>query len=131
MTSQNRKQPLALIVEDDYDASIIFNEALQAAGFVTEVIQDGRTALSQLEVLIPDLIALDLHLPHYSGSEILHKIRGDQRLVNSSVLLVTADPNLAEMLHEQADLILLKPISFTQLRDLASRFQSPDFFNGY
>ncbi|MEW5959574.1 MAG: hypothetical protein AB1801_17760 [Chloroflexota bacterium] len=35
-------------------------------------------------------------------------------------MLATADPLLAETLRAEADLVLLKPISFNQLRDLTS-----------
>jgi hypothetical protein len=37
------------------------------------------------------------------------------------VIIATADARMAELLHEQADLVLLKPISFIQLRTLAER----------
>jgi hypothetical protein len=37
------------------------------------------------------------------------------------VIIATADPRMAEVLQEEADLVLLKPIGFGQLRDLASR----------
>jgi DNA-binding response OmpR family regulator len=36
----------ALIIEDDRDAATIFSEALQAAGFETEIIRSGDTALA-------------------------------------------------------------------------------------
>jgi len=126
MSQHQQEQPLALIIEDDYDASVIFDEALQAAGFSTEVFRDGKKALTRLDGSVPHLIALDLHLPHVSGSTILNKIRLDERLCDISVIIVTADPSLADSLHENADLILLKPISFKQLRDLAARLHPPD-----
>jgi hypothetical protein len=55
------------------------------------------------------------------GTEILNGIRSDPRLAGTRVIVATADPRLAEVLHEQADLVLLKPIGFHQLRDLAVR----------
>ena len=131
MLEQVQIQPLALIIEDDYDASIIFDEALQAAGFDTEIIRDGEIALTRLTKLTPHLIALDLHLPEVSGATILQKIRADERLTATSVIIVTADPSLADTLHENADLILLKPISFKQLRDLATRLHPPDIVGGH
>ena len=119
-------KPLALIIEDDFDAAIIFEEALQAAGFETEHISDGHIALERLSQTTPAMIALDLHLPHVSGKDILHRIRADERLANTRVMLVTADSHLAETLRNKANLVLLKPISFSQLRDLASRLRPPD-----
>lgn len=111
----------AMIIEDNEDLAIIFAEALQAAGFDTGIIQDGDTALARLETCAPNLIILDLHLPYVSGEDILKQIRVDERLVETRVIIATADPRMADMLKDQADLVLLKPISFAQLRDLAAR----------
>jgi DNA-binding response OmpR family regulator len=111
----------AMIIEDNEDLAIIFAEALQAAGFETDIIQDGETAVTRLETSIPRIIILDLHLPHVSGEEILEGIRNDQRFDETRVIIATADPRMADMLKDAADLVLLKPISFGQLRDLAAR----------
>jgi DNA-binding response OmpR family regulator len=114
-------EQFAMIIEDNEDLAIIFAEALQAAGFETDIIQDGETAVAQLETSIPRIIILDLHLPHVSGEEILKGIRSDQRFDDTRVIIATADPRMADMLKDEADLVLLKPISFGQLRDLAAR----------
>lgn len=111
----------AMIIEDNEDLAIIFAEALQAAGFDTGIIQDGQTALARLEASTPDIIILDLHLPHVSGDKILERIRTEERLTETRVIIATADPRMADMLKDEADLVLLKPISFGQLRDLAAR----------
>ncbi len=119
MTEQ---KPLALIVEDDKRQSTVFDHALRQAEFETEVIRDGEQALARLAVIIPVVVILDLHLPKVSGKDILYQIRADPRLEHTRVLLATADPRLAETMRAEADLVLLKPISFNQLRDLAKRF---------
>ena len=111
----------AMIIEDNEDLAIIFAEALQAAGFDTGIIQDGDTARARLKSCAPNIIILDLHLPYVSGEDILKQIRADERLVETRVIIATADPRMADMLKDQADLVLLKPISFGQLRDLAAR----------
>ena len=116
--------PLALIVEDDYDLSIIFAEALQAAGFETQIVRAGDTALMWLSSTTPEVVVLDLHLPRVAGTSILQQIRNDPHLTDTRVIIATADARLAETLREDADLVLLKPISFTQLRDLAARLTS-------
>ncbi len=115
------KEKFALIVEDDPDLATIFSEAVKAAGFSTEVIRRGDLALERLHDIEPQVIVLDLHLPHVSGSDILEFVRGDERLAKTRVIIATADARMAELLHEQADLVLLKPISFIQLRTLAER----------
>jgi len=111
----------AMIVEDNPDLATVFAEALRAAEFDVEILEDGRVALEHLKTATPDIVVLDLHLPHVSGDVILERIRANQRLAETQVMIATADPRMVEMLKEQADLVLLKPISFAQLRDLADR----------
>ncbi len=121
------KHGLAFVVEDDPDLSVIFAQALQAAGFETEVIRDGQVALTRLAQVQPVVVVLDLHLPHISGDAILRHIRTDARLTQTRVIVATADPVMADTLQTEADLVLIKPISFSQLRDLAVRLRPPDF----
>ena len=111
----------ALIVEDETDLAIIFSKALQDAGFETQIVRAGDTALMWLSSTTPQIVVLDLHLPRVSGEEVLEQIRVDERLTETKVIIATADPQLAETLQDKADLVLLKPIGFSQLRDLAAR----------
>ena len=111
----------ALIIEDEEDLAIIFAEALKAGGFETELIYDGAVAEQRLREVCPDIVVLDLNLPHVDGNQLLHQIRTDARLSRTRVLVATADAVMADMLDDEADLILLKPISFIQLRTMAER----------
>jgi DNA-binding response OmpR family regulator len=118
--------PLALIIEDDERLADIFAVALQLAEFQTEIIQDGSAALNRLADVAPMLVILDLHLPHVSGRDIFYKIRNDERLQRTRVILATADPLMAQSLRDEADLVLLKPVNLKQLRDLAQRLRLAD-----
>ncbi len=111
----------ALIIEDDFDLANIFAEAIKAAGFDTEVIHDGLIAQSRLKEGPTNLIVLDMHLPHVDGSALLSQIRTDPSFKKTILILATADALMGDMYREQADFVLIKPISFTQLRDLTSR----------
>lgn len=115
--------PLALIIEDDADLANIFAEALQAAEFATEIIAAGDVALERLRVTVPVVVVLDLHLPKVSGMEILPQIRADERLAKTRVIVATADPVMGDSLTDIADIVLIKPISFGQLRDMAARLK--------
>jgi CheY-like chemotaxis protein len=119
-------KPLAFVVEDDEALAELFSEALQKAEFEVEVFRDGRAALSRLADAIPALVALDLHLPHVSGLDILNYIRSDSRLSKIRVVLATANPEMAFYVREKADLVLIKPISYIQLRTLAARLRPSD-----
>jgi DNA-binding response OmpR family regulator len=120
------KNPFALIIEDDLNLATIFAEALRMAEFEIEIVRDGQAALTRLAEITPTVVILDLHLPYVSGQTILQQIRADERLAKTRVMLTTADASRAESLRGEADLVLLKPISFFQLRDLAKRLRPPD-----
>jgi DNA-binding response OmpR family regulator len=112
---------LALIIEDELDLSEIYSKALQGGGFETETIHDGKAALSRLTGNPPDIVILDLHLPHVEGATILQHIRANESFKKTAVIVTTADERLAEEMNHGADLVLLKPVSIGQLRELANR----------
>ncbi len=70
------------------------------------------------------LVVLDLHLPGLGGEHIAREIRAMPHLKETQLILASADDRLAGMIYELADLVLLKLISFVQLRDLAAHLQS-------
>lgn len=121
MPQEPGEKPQALVIEDHPDIADIFVRSLKDAGFETTLFQDGFDALRYLKTTVPAVVSLDLHLPEISGMDILQEIRDDERLAETRVILVTADQHLAKTVEKDADLVLLKPVSFVQLRDLAAR----------
>ena len=120
------KKPFALIIEDHLASAEFFATALSESGFETEIIRSGQDAISRLSAVVPDLIILDLNLPGVHGSEILKAVRSDERLADTRVIVATTHWQGAEEVEQQADLVILKPVGFEQLRDLASRFLPKD-----
>ena len=110
-----------IVVEDDPDLSIIFSEALTAAGFETQIIRNGRQAMDWLAENTPYIVILDMHLPQVPGKTILEYIRSQERLKDVRVVVTTADAIIAEQVREQADIVLVKPVSFRQLQELTAR----------
>lgn len=117
-------QKFALVIEDDYDASAIFAKALKVIGFETEIISSGSEAVARLNEVVPQIIVLDLHLPDVVGTTILKQIRADERLIDTRVIVATADPRSAELIQDDADIVLIKPTTFSQVRDFAERLAS-------
>jgi DNA-binding response OmpR family regulator len=111
----------ALVIEDDFDLSNIFVTALEQAGYEAEAIRDGKEAQERLKTERPDLVILDMHLPHVSGAELLIQMRSDERLKGVIVVIATADARLGETYTDVADFVLIKPITFIQMRDLTVR----------
>lgn len=114
-------KPLAFIVEDHEMLSSLFEEAFVEAGYETEVALDGQVASTRLKEIVPSLILLDLHLPHVSGAELLKQIRADSRLDDTRIIVASADGTWSGHLDKDVDFVLNKPVSYVQLRTLASR----------
>jgi len=116
--------PLAFVIEDDPDSAMIIARALKDAGFQPEIIPDGLYAIARLNLAIPALVALDMHMPQISGDRILQHIRAMPRLAETRVMIISSDDRLAGQLRHEVDLVLLKPTSFIQLRELAKRMRA-------
>lgn len=116
---------LAIIIEDDEDLASIFAEALRGVGFEVEHIADGKIAQDRLKNGAPPfLILLDMHIPHISGADLLTNIiKKEEHLAKTMVIVTTADARMGESFSDMADFVMIKPISFVQLRDLTSRLK--------
>lgn len=118
------ESPLAFVVEDDVNLSAAFGAAVSKANYKVEVINDGETARRRLLETTPKLVVLDLHIPYVSGPQLLQIIQETPQLKDTLVIIATADAAMADALQGQSDLVLLKPIGFQQLRELADRLRS-------
>jgi len=115
---------LALIIEDDADLAEIFAEALRGVGFEVEQVADGKIAQERIRNEEPPyLILLDMHLPHISGADLLAEMKNTERFAETLIIITTADARMGETYRDQADFVLIKPISFVQLRDLTARLK--------
>jgi CheY-like chemotaxis protein len=118
---------LAVIIEDDEDLASIFAEALRGVGFDVEHVADGTVAQERLKNKeAPYLVLLDMHLPHVSGADLLADMKNDERFKDTIIIITTADARMGETYGEKADFVMIKPISFVQLRDLTSRLKPKD-----
>src|SRR5690242_3893873 len=114
-------KPIALIIEDNEDLNSIFSSALEKAGYAVKSVYDGISGQKFLAEVKPAIVILDLHMPGITGAVVLKSIRTDPRLKDIRVIVATADAAFADSLQFKPDLVLLKPISFSQLSQLASR----------
>jgi DNA-binding response OmpR family regulator len=121
---KNKSNPLAVIIEDEDQLADIFTQAMKLAEFETQTIANGLKAIEALANLNPAVVILDLYLPGASGDKVLAYIRNEPHLEKVIVVLTTFDSLLADNLREQSDYVLLKPVSFSQLRDLGISLRS-------
>lgn len=80
-----------LIVDDEPDVRELFNITLKMAGHITETVKHGLEAVERLKTgEMPELIVLDLMMPHLDGFGLLSHIRSDLPTKPLRVLVATA-----------------------------------------
>jgi CheY-like chemotaxis protein len=80
-----------LIVDDEPDVRELFNITLKMAGHVTETAKHGLEAVDKLATdILPELIVLDLMMPHLDGYGLLNHIRNEMSSKPVRVLIATA-----------------------------------------
>ena len=103
-----------LVVEDDPDIAELVARYLDKAGFTTERVVSGRDALTAIAARPPDLLLLDLMLPHLDGLEVCRLIRGNEATSALPIIMLTARAEESERivgLEIGADDYLAKPFS--------------------
>ncbi len=111
---------LAFIVEDDDAAAALLTIQLQKDGFACARAASAKTALEWLINHKPDVITLDILLPDASGWEVLSRVKGDTRLADIPVVIVTVTSDTRNAYLLGAASVLQKPVPREQL-ELALR----------
>lgn len=110
-----------LIVEDEPKLAALLQDYLQAAGFGTEIVSDGRQVLDAIRQRPPVLVLLDLMLPGRDGVSLCRELRTFSRV---PVIMVTARVEEVERLiglEAGADDYVCKPY---RPREVVARVQA-------
>ncbi len=114
--------PATLLVADDHAAiRMMLADYFAARGFEVVTAADGREALAAARATPPDLVLLDVMMPHLDGLEVLRHVR---RAVSVPVILLTAKVEETDKvigLELGADDYVTKPFS---LRELEARVRA-------
>ncbi|MGD0626800.1 MAG: ATP-binding protein [Thermodesulfobacteriota bacterium] len=112
--------PKILIVDDERDLVELLALTLQKKGFEANRAYDGAEAWEKIQSEKPDLLILDLMLPHLDGWEICRMIRRDERtpIRETAILILSAKALIEDRIHGLelgADDYLTKPFSLAEL----------------
>ena len=106
-----------LVVDDDQESRDLLCEVLEANGYAPLAVADG---LAAREVLAGDvdyrIIIADLHMPHESGLELVHKLRqqnSKHEIILMSSFMSGSEKRAAKALGAHA--LLDKPFQLTEL----------------
>ncbi|MBD1845540.1 response regulator [Cyanobacteria bacterium FACHB-63] len=107
------KQARVLVVDDDMQVLVVLQRLLIPWGLHVSVLDNPLLFLEVLEANPPDLLILDIEMPHISGIELCQVVRNDSRWSDLSILFLTAHTD-AETMHQvfavSADDYVSKPI---------------------
>jgi two-component system cell cycle response regulator DivK len=79
-----------LVVEDNELNLKLFCDLLRAHAYEVEPVRDGREAVATARAFMPDLIVMDIQMPHISGLELIEQIKTDDDLKAIPIMAVTA-----------------------------------------
>ena len=113
-----------IIVEDDKNINRLMALSVGKNFDITQI-YDGGEAMAKIREIKPDLVILDLMLPHKDGLDICQTIKCDPETKKAVVMIVSAmDPtsNRFKGIKYGADYYIKKPFDPTELRNLTTLF---------
>ncbi len=90
MGVNDRVAKRVLVVEDNELNLKLFCDLLRAHEFAAEAVRDGREAVARAREVMPDLIIMDIQMPHVTGYELILELKADEALRHIPVMAVTA-----------------------------------------
>lgn len=107
-----------LIVEDEFEIAQLIQLYLEKEGFSCHHCRDGTSAIQAFQEQTPDLIILDLMIPHLDGLEVCARIRQQPISKDPYILMLTAKGEEHDRvigLSTGADDYVVKPFSPKEL----------------
>lgn len=121
-------KPKILAVEDNNDMRHFLKRVLERHGYDFLEAGDGIEGFEVALAQHPDLILMDLSLPHVDGYEVTRKLKADPTFASTPILAVTAHARSADekrAMEVGCDAYLSKPYSIRNLLDLIEAHLPP------
>jgi len=110
MTKKHR----ILVIEDEEDILALVHYNLVKNGFDVEIAASGEEGLHKAQRSRPDLVVLDLMLPHLDGLEVCRRLRESREFSDMAIVMMTAkgeEEDIVKGLEYGADDYITKPFS--------------------
>ncbi len=110
-----------LVVEDNELNLKLFCDLLRAHDYEVRPLRDGREAVATAHEFAPDLIVMDIQMPHVTGDELIVAMKGDPDLRAVPIMAVTAYAGREDeerIRAAGADAYVSKPIGLTRFVDM-------------
>src|SRR5207248_9131181 len=90
MVDEQESSARILIVDDHEDNAELLRARLESWGYETDSAMDGGQALEKVEASPPDLILLDVMMPHIDGMEVARREKSNTNLPFIPIIMQTA-----------------------------------------
>ena len=88
--STSFKQKRVLVVDDDPNIADMLRQFLPESDFRLESALDGETGLRAIEANCPDILLLDLIMPHPDGFEVIEHLRANPQTRDLPIIVISA-----------------------------------------
>lgn len=79
-----------MIVDDSVTVRKVTSRLMERQGWEVVTAKDGLDAVTQLQDIYPDVVLLDIEMPKMDGFEVLRRVRGDDRLKDLPIIMITS-----------------------------------------
>ncbi|HZS77349.1 MAG TPA: response regulator [Ktedonobacteraceae bacterium] len=115
-----------LIVDDKSELLHLMRRVLEDEQYQVSILQDGKSAFTQVKAQQPDLLILDLKLGDISGKDVLRQLKSDPSTAEVPVIVYTAAVLEAEEVNR---LITDHPDYYQRVRLIQKPFELPDLLD--
>lgn len=113
-----QKGKIILVIDDDRDFQTILRVTLNQSGYEVRSLFNGEISRTLKEMPSPDIILLDVDLPHTNGVEVGKQLKANASTRDIPVIMVSANPYVDELCREAgANGYVQKPFALKTLID--------------
>ncbi len=87
---KTKKAPRVLIIDDDKSILMLLGYNLKKEGYKVKTLYDSREGIAVANTFLPDLIILDLMMPHINGIELCREFRKHPLFQKTYIFFLTA-----------------------------------------
>lgn len=119
LVKRPNKEPFRVLIVDDQELlAEHYASVLRQANVQVETLNSSGELLKTIAHFKPELILMDIYMPHVSGTEAASVIRQHQELIGIPIIFITAESDTDKIQHmalQDGDDLLQKPIKDSQL----------------
>ncbi len=131
---KRRIESKTVLIADDHNAlRTLFARKIHSAGYKVITAKDGQEAINITEKEVPNLVVLDVTMPHKSGFEVCQYIKSNPKLKDVLVILYSSDDTEEFFIKGKrvgADITMRKSSKSSELLEIINHLLKEDATNG-